>query len=79
MTIPVEFGNEQIVDTGDFLWMTQRLTGGIAVGDGGMNLLVYEIPLDEEHPFKPETIIEARDRTGEQHIPGSKEDQYMIT
>jgi hypothetical protein len=79
MTIPVEFGNEQIVDTGDFLWMTQRLSGGIAVGDGGMNILAYEIPLDEEHPFTPETVIDARDRAGEQHIPGSKEDQYMIT
>jgi len=79
MTIPTEFGKEQIVDTGDFLWMTQRLSGGIAIGDGEMNILAYEIPLDEEHPFMPKTIIDARDQIGERHIPGSKEDQYMIT
>ena len=79
MVIPKEFAVDQMVDTGDFLWMTQRLTGGIAVGDGSMNLLVYSYPIDADHPFTPATVIRMRDEMGEQHVPGGKEGQYMIT
>ena len=79
LLVPNEFAEDQILDNGEFLWMTQRLTGGIAVGDGSMNFLVYSYPMDQDHPFKPSTVLRMRDEMGEKYIPGSREDQYMIT
>ncbi|MDA8595151.1 DUF4837 family protein [Flavobacteriaceae bacterium] len=79
LLIPREFAQSKFVDTGDFLWMDQRLTGGIAVGDGSMNFLVYSYPLDEDHPFEPSTVLRMRDEMGEKYIPGTKEGQFMIT
>lgn len=79
LVIPNTFARDQIVDTGDFLWMTQRLSGGLAQGDGQMNLLVYSYPIDEENGYKPSTVIRMRDQIGELYIPGPAEGQYMIT
>jgi hypothetical protein len=79
LVIPNSFAKDQIVDTGDFLWMTQRLSGGIAQGDGQMSLLVYSYPIDEFNAYKPSTVIRKRDEIGQLYIPGPEEGQYMIT
>ncbi|MGG8496164.1 DUF4837 family protein [Tenacibaculum sp. TC6] len=65
-------------DTGDFLWLRQHLTSGIARGDGTNNILVYSVPLGDEAKIV-DNITTVRNEIGKEHIPGSKEGMYMIT
>ena len=65
-------------DTGDFLWLRQRLSSGIARGDGNNNILVYSVPLVGEAKVV-DNITAVRDTIGKKYIPGSKEGMYMIT
>lgn len=46
-----------------------------------MNLLVYELPLNrlDHKEDLVANIIEIRDSIGKAHIPGPREDSYMIT
>lgn len=75
-TIPDNF--KTVDDTGDFLWLRQHLTSGIAK-TGSNNILVYAIPLRDETSVA-ENIVAVRDSIGEQHIPGSdQETMHMIT
>ncbi|WP_081439182.1 DUF4837 family protein [Polaribacter irgensii] len=75
-TIPEEF--KTVKDTGDFLWLRQHLTSGIAK-TGSNNILVYSIPLEEESKVS-ENIIPIRNAIGKKHIPGSDaETMYMTT
>jgi hypothetical protein len=77
-TIPNDF--RKVDDTGDFLWLRQRLMSGITQGDGVNNILVYSIPLTEEFEVDVNNaILINRNVIGEKHIPGSKEGMYMIT
>jgi len=76
LTIPKEF--RTVDDTGDFLWLRQHLTSGIARGTGSNNILVYALPLESEEK-KVDDIIAMRNAIGEKYIPGSKEGMYMIT
>lgn len=74
--IPDNF--KTVEDTGDFLWLRQHLTSGIAK-TGSNNILVYAIPLTDETKVA-ENIVAVRDSIGEQHIPGSdQETMHMIT
>ncbi len=78
LTIPKEF--RKVDDTGEFLWLRQRLMSGIAQGDGVNNILVYSMPLTEEFDLDPgNNVIKHRNTIGEKYIPGSKEGMYMIT
>lgn len=76
LTIPKEF--RTVDDSGDFLWLRQHLSSGIARGDGTNNILVYTLPLTKE-TLDIEDITVMRDSIGKQYIPGSEEGMYMIT
>ncbi len=76
LTIPQEF--KTVDDTGEFLWLRQHLSSGIARGAGNNNILVYSLPLNEK-TRTAQNIISMRDAIGEKYIPGSKEGMYMIT
>lgn len=65
-------------DTGNFLWLRQHLTSGIARGDGSNNILMYSVPLEDETSVQ-DSITSVRNNIGKKHIPGSKEGMYMIT
>lgn len=66
-------------DTGEFLWLRQHLSGGIAKGDGSSNILVYSIPMPEDKINLVSTISHMRDTIGKKYIPGRKENMFMIT
>ena len=77
-TIPSDY--RTVDDTGDFLWLRQRLMSGITQGDGVSNILVYSVPIAEEFDLDVNNnIIVNRNVIGEKYIPGSKEGMYMIT
>lgn len=65
-------------DTGEFLWLRQHLSSGIAK-TGSNNILVYAIPLGDESKVA-ENIVAVRDSIGKKYIPGSDpETMHMIT
>ena len=65
-------------DTGDFLWLRQHLTSGIAK-TGSNNILVYSVPLVDETKVV-DSIIAVRNAIGKKYIPGSDpETMHMIT
>lgn len=76
LTIPKKF--RTVDDTGDFLWLRNHLTSGIAK-TGSNNILVYSVPLEDESKVE-DRIVSVRNRIGEKHIPGSDpETMHMIT
>ena len=65
-------------DTGDFLWLRQHLSSGIA-RTGSNNILVYSVPLEDETQVS-DSIIAVRNRIGKKYIPGSDpKTMHMIT
>ena len=65
-------------DTGDFLWLRQHLSSGIAK-TGSNNILVYAVPLVDEAQVS-DSIVAVRNRIGKKYIPGSDpETMHMIT
>ncbi|MCG1035285.1 DUF4837 family protein [Polaribacter sargassicola] len=65
-------------DTGNFLWLRQHLSSGIAK-TGSNNILVYSVPLEEGIQVS-DSIVAIRNKIGKEHIPGSDaETMYMIT
>ena len=67
-----------VEDTGEFLWLRQHLTSGIAK-TGSNNILLYSVPLDDESKVE-ENIVAVRNTIGKKYIPGSDpEKMYMIT
>ncbi|PQJ69028.1 MULTISPECIES: DUF4837 family protein [Polaribacter] len=65
-------------DTGDFLWLRQHLSSGIAK-TGSNNILVYSVPLEDETKVA-DSIVAVRNRIGKKYIPGSDpETMHMIT
>lgn len=76
MTIPNTF--KTVDDTGEFLWLRQHLSSGIAQ-TGSNNILVYSVPLEEE-AVVANHIINVRNTIGKKYIPGSDpKTMYMIT
>lgn len=75
LTIPSKFN--LVDDTGNFLWLRNHLTSGIAKS-GSNNILVYSLPLENEETVA-DSIVSFRNKIGEKYIPGSKEGMYMIT
>ncbi|MFT7442015.1 MAG: hypothetical protein ACI9Q3_000377 [Maribacter sp.] len=76
LTIPTKFN--LVDDTGEFLWLRNHLTSGIAK-TGSNNILVYSIPLIDENKVA-DNIVAVRDSIGEKYIPGTDaETQHMIT
>ena len=66
-----------VEDTGDFLWLRNHLTSGIAK-TGSNNILVYSVPLLDETKVA-DSIVSVRNRIGKKYIPGSKEGMHMYT
>ncbi len=75
LTIPDKFN--KVDDTGEFLWLRNHLTSGIAKS-GSNNILVYSVPLENKEAVS-DSIVAIRNRIGKKYIPGSKEGMYMIT
>lgn len=75
LTIPNKF--RTVEDTGDFLWLRNHLTSGIAKS-GSNNILVYTLPLIDETQVA-DSIVVNRNKIGKKYIPGYKEGMYMIT
>lgn len=75
LTIPDKFN--KVDDTGDFLWLRNHLTSGIAKS-GSNNILVYAVPLVDKTSVA-DSIVAIRNKIGKKYIPGSKEGMYMIT
>nr|AOE13701.1 conserved hypothetical protein [uncultured bacterium]CCG00705.1 conserved hypothetical protein [uncultured Flavobacteriia bacterium] len=75
-TAPGNF--KKVDDTGDFLWLRQHLTSGIAK-TGSNNILVYSVPIKDETKIA-ENIIVVRNSIGKKYIPGTDpETMHMIT
>jgi len=65
-------------DTGDFLWLRQHLSSGIAK-TGSNNILVYSVPYTQDMQVA-DSIVAIRNKIGKEHIPGSDaETMYMMT
>lgn len=77
MQIPKFF--RLVEDTGDFLWFRQWLSGGLTPGDNNSNILVYSFPIPENTSDLVQSISQMRDSIGKKHMPGMKENMYMIT
>ncbi|NVJ88536.1 MAG: DUF4837 family protein [Flavobacteriaceae bacterium] len=75
LIIPKKF--RTVEDTGDFLWLRNHLTSGIAKS-GSNNILVYSLPMAEENQVL-DSIVANRNKIGKKYIPGYKEGMYMIT
>ncbi len=75
LIIPDKF--RTVDDTGDFLWLRNHLTSGIAKS-GSNNILVYSVPLADKTSVA-DSIVAIRNKIGKKYIPGSKEGMYMIT
>lgn len=76
LTIPNKFNT--VDDTGDFLWLRNHLTSGIAK-TGSNNILVYSVPLKDK-TMVADSIVALRNAIGKKYIPGSDpETMYMIT
>jgi len=78
LTIDIPKKYNLVKDSLNFLWLRQHLKSGIARGDGSNNILIYDLPLDDETTVQ-DNITKIRDTIGKKHIPGSKEGMYMIT
>jgi len=76
LIIPNKF--KTVDDTGDFLWLRNHLTSGIAK-TGSNNILVYSVPLEDKTTVA-DSIVAVRNRIGKKYIPGSDpETMHMIT
>ena len=76
LTIPNKF--KKVDDTGEFLWLRNHLSSGIA-RSGSNNILLYTVPLIQGIQVS-DSIVAIRNRIGKKHIPGSEpETMYMIT
>lgn len=75
LTIPNKF--RTVDDTGEFLWLRNHLTSGIAKS-GSNNILVYSLPLQDDQVVL-DSIVANRNKIGKKYIPGYKEGMYMIT
>lgn len=76
LTIPTKFN--KVDDTGDFLWLRNHLTSGIAKS-GSNNILLYTVPLVDETQIV-DSIASVRNKIGKKYIPGSDpETMHMIT
>lgn len=74
--IPKKF--KTVDDTGEFLWLRNHLTSGIAK-TGSNNILVYSVPLVDKTTVA-DSIVAVRNRIGKKYIPGSDpETMHMIT
>lgn len=72
LEIPSKF--RKVDDTGDFLWMRQRIKQGQS-----MNIIVYQLPIKSVEDEEGQHIVSERDTIGKKYIPGQFDGTYLIT
>ena len=72
LEIPVSY--KLVDDTGDFLWMRNKIKQGQSI-----NLLVYELPINSKDDELGKSIVSMRDTIGKKYIPGQFDGTYLIT
>lgn len=72
LEIPSKF--KVFADTGDFLWMRNRIRQGQSV-----NVIAYELPINSIEDEEGKNIVSVRDTIGKKYIPGEFEGTYLIT
>lgn len=72
LEIPISY--KLVDDTGDFLWMRNKIKQGQSI-----NLLVYELPINSKDDELGKNIVSMRDTIGKKYIPGQFDGTYLIT
>ena len=62
-----------VEDTGDFLWYRSTITRGL------LNLLAYEIPVENLDSVSEDDLIRYRDSIGKTYVPGQFDSTYLAT
>lgn len=71
LKIPINY--KKVEDTEDFIWYRYEFTKGM------LNIIAYEIPLENDNPIEVNEIIRIRDSIGKILIPGQFENTYLLT
>ena len=62
-----------VEDTGEFLWYRSTITRGL------LNLLAYEIPVENLDSVSEDDLIRYRDSIGKTYVPGQFDSTYLAT
>lgn len=62
-----------VEDTGEFLWYRSTITRGL------LNLLAYEIPVENLDSVSEDDLIRYRDSIGKTYVPGQFDSTYLVT
>lgn len=62
-----------VEDTGDFMWYRSTITRGL------LNLLAYEIPVQNLDSVSEDDLIRYRDSIGKTYVPGQFDSTYLVT
>ena len=71
LKIPINY--RQVEDNGDFIWYRYEFTKGL------LNIVAYEIPLENKDSVQVSDLIKIRDSIGKTNIPGQFENTYLLT
>jgi hypothetical protein len=70
-SIPTAY--RMVEDTGDFMWYRSTITRGL------LNLIAYEIPLDDLNQVDEDALVRYRDSIGKKYVPGQFDSTYLVT
>ena len=62
-----------VEDTGEFLWYRNTITRGL------LNLIAYEIPVENLESVSEDDLIRYRDSIGKKYVPGQFDSTYLAT
>ena len=62
-----------VEDTGDFMWYRSTITRGL------LNLIAYEIPVENLDSVTEDDLIRYRDSIGKTYVPGQFDSTYLAT
>jgi hypothetical protein len=62
-----------VEDTGDFMWYRSTITRGL------LNLIAYEIPVENLDSVSEDDLIRYRDSIGKTYVPGQFDSTYLAT
>lgn len=62
-----------VEDTGDFMWYRNTITRGL------LNLIAYEIPVENLDSVSEDLLIAYRDSIGKKYLPGQFDSTYLVT
>lgn len=70
---------EIVDDQKDFVWFRDETYDPGKDINGSKNIIVYTLPLTTDFKNLKDSIANIRDQIGKKHLPGPREDTYMIT